>query len=315
MRPICAVSEIPPIIIVAGPTASGKSALAMALAQRLDGVVINADSMQVYKDLHILTARPSITDEASIDHRLYGVMDAAERCSAGRWRELAIQAITTAHANGKRAIVAGGTGFYLEALTQGLSPIPDVPPEILANATAAWERLGPLPFAEQLAHKDPESVTRIPPTDRQRLCRAWAVLETTGRTLTNWHREPVEPAAFHATKVWLNPPRKILYERCDSRLLGMIDQGALQEVDALLARTLDPALPAMKALGMPELAAHLRGALPLDQAITSAQQATRRFAKRQLTWFRHRMPDALQIDAQFSESLLGEIISFIRKND
>jgi tRNA dimethylallyltransferase len=141
------------------------------------------------------------------------------------------------------------------------------------------------------------------------------VLETTGRTLTDWHREPVESAPFHATKVWLNPPRKTLYERCDSRLLGMIDQGALQEVDALLARTLDPALPAMKALGMPELAAHLRGALPLDQAITSAQQATRRFAKRQLTWFRHRMPDALQIDAQFSESLLGEIISFIRKND
>ena len=315
MWPICAVRDAPPIIIIAGPTASGKSALALALAQQLDGIVINADSMQVYNDLNILTARPSIADEAVVDHHLYGVLDAAERCSAGRWRDMAIQAINAAHASGKRAIVAGGTGFYVEALCHGLSAIPDVPPSVFADATADWARLGPVAFTERLAGHDPDSVTRIPPTDRQRLTRAWAVLVATDRTLTDWHREPVDPAPFHATKVWLNPPRQILYERCNGRLLAMMDQGAMQEVEALLARNLDPELPAMKALGMPELAAYLRGALPLDQAIASAQQATRRFAKRQLTWFRHRLPEALRIDAQFSESFLEEIISFIRKND
>jgi tRNA dimethylallyltransferase len=285
----------------------------MVLAQRLNGVVINADSMQVYRDLRILTARPSPADEALVPHALYGMIDAADRFSAGRWRDMAIAAITQAHAAGQRAIVTGGTGFYLEALTAGLSPIPDVPPEVTAEAAAKCDAIGLLEFARELAENDPDSVARIAATDRQRLVRASAVWTATGRSLSDWHGEAPQPAPFPSVKMWLNPPRDLLYERCDRRLQQMIDAGALAEVEALLVRGLDPNLPAMKALGMADLAAHLRGALPLEQAIASAQQATRRFAKRQLTWFRHRLNDAMRIDAQFSESFSDEIISFIRK--
>ena len=314
MRPICTVTPQPPVIIVAGPTASGKSALAMALAKALDGVVVNADSMQVYHDLRILTARPSITDEATVPHRLYGYLDAAERCSAGLWRTSAIDAIATAHADGKRAIVAGGTGFYIEALTNGLSPIPDIPAEAVATARALCADMGLAAFAAKLAASDPESAARIGSGDRQRLVRAWAVLQATGRSLSDWRQLPAEGAPFTHRAVWLNPPRDVLYARCDARLKAMLAEGALAEVEALLARNLDPDLPAMKALGMAELSAYIRGSMPFDPALAAAQMATRRFAKRQLTWFRHRLPQALRIDAQFSESFMTETLSFIRKN-
>ena len=313
MWPICAMTGRPEVLIVAGPTASGKSALALALAQKLGGVIINADSMQVYRDLRILTARPSVADEACAEHRLYGVIDAAERFSAGRWRELAVLAIRDAHAAGQVAIVTGGTGFYLEALSHGLSPIPDIPPDVSASAAACCEAMGASAFCAKLAAIDPESARRIGPSDRQRLVRAWSVWQATGRSLSDWHREPPPPPPFRTSQVWLNPPRPVLYQRCDERLLHMLDHGALTEVETLLDRRLNPELPAMKALGMVELAAYLRGALPLDQAIAAAQQATRRFAKRQLTWFRNRLPNALQIDAQFSERIIDQIVSFIRK--
>lgn len=311
MRPFPTMSE-PAVIVVAGPTASGKSALAMTLAERLDGVVINADSMQVYRGLRVLTARPSPADEARVPHRLYGYIDPAEPCSAGRWRAAAIGAIAEAHAAGRRAIVTGGTGFYIEALTQGLSPIPDIPPDTLSAAAALCAEAGLPAFAAMLAKRDPASAARIGPHDRQRLIRAWAVMQATGRPLSDWQREPAAPAPFPHQAIWLNPPRPVLYERCDRRLQAMLGEGALDEVAALLARNLDPGLPAMKALGNPELAAYLRGTMSLDEALAAAQQATRRFAKRQLTWFRHRLPGALRIDAQFSESLPGEILSFIR---
>lgn len=304
-----------PVIIVAGPTASGKSALALALAERLDGVVINADSMQVYQGLRVLTARPSPADEARVPHRLYGILDPAERCSAGRWRELAVAEIAAAYAAGRRAIVTGGTGFYIEALTRGLSPIPDPPPEVLAETEALCSELGVPAFAAELARHDARAAARIGARDRQRLIRAWAVYRATGRPLSHWQALPPEPAPFPHTALWLNPPRDTLYECCNRRLEAMLAEGALQEVEALLARELDPDLPAMKALGVPDLAAYLRGTMSLEEALAAAQRATRRFAKRQLTWFRHRLPEALRIDAQFSESFLEEILSFIRKSD
>jgi len=304
-----------PVIVVAGPTASGKSALAMALAERLDGVVINADSMQVYSGLRVLTARPSPSHEARVPHRLYGVVDPAERCSAGRWRQAAIACVGEAHAQGRRAIVTGGTGFYIEALTHGLSPIPEIPDQALAEAEAECARLGPGAFAETLARHDPKAAARIGAHDRQRLVRAWAVWRATGQTLSHWQGLPPEPAPFAHTAVWLNPPRQQLYTRCDRRLEAMIAEGALEEVAALLSRKLDPGLPAMKALGVADLASCIRGTMSLEDATAAAQQATRRFAKRQLTWFRHRLPEALRIDAQFSERFLDEILSFVRKRD
>ena len=314
MRPIYTMTVDPRIIIVAGPTASGKSALAIALAERLNGVVINADSMQVYRDLRVLTARPTEEDEARVPHRLYGVLDATERCSAGLWRDQAAEVIAEAHAAGRRAIVTGGTGFYLEALTQGLSAIPEISTDAYAAAESIIAEIGLAAFASRLALRDPESVARIPPTDRQRLVRAWAVLEETGRPLSKWHRLPASSPALPATAVWLNPPRPALYARCDARLEAMLAGGALEEVEALLARNLDPALPAMKALGVPELSAYVRGEVSLEEATTAAQTLTRRFAKRQLTWFRHRLPSALRIDAQYSESFLPDILSNICKS-
>ena len=303
------------IIIVAGPTASGKSDLALALAERLDGVIINADSMQVYQGLRVLTARPSPADEARVPHRLYGFIDPAERCSAGRWRAAAIEAIEAAHATGKRAIVTGGTGFYIEALTRGLSPIPDVPPDTLAAAEALCTETGVPAFAELVRANDPEAADRIGPNDRQRLVRAWAVIQATGKPLSSWQKIPPAPAPFPHTALWLNPPRAVLYDRCDRRLAAMLAAGALEEVAALKARRLDPGLPAMKALGVADLAAYLDGTMSLAEAQAAAQQATRRFAKRQLTWFRHRLPQGLRIDAQFSESFLEEILSFIRNRN
>ncbi len=303
------------IIIVAGPTASGKSALALALAQRLDGVVINADSMQVYQGLRVLTAQPSRDDEERVPHRLYGFIDPAERCSAGRWRAAAIEAVNAAHATGKRAIVTGGTGFYIEALIRGLSPIPDLPPDALAAAEAHCAQIGLPALVQTLEAKDPEAAIRIGPHDRQRLIRAWAVLQATGRPLSEWQKLPPTSAPFPHTALWLNPPRAILYDRCDRRLEAMLAEGALDEVAALLARRLNPGLPAMKALGIADLAAYLSGTMSLPEALAAAQQATRRFAKRQLTWFRHRLPEALRIDAQFSESFMEEILSFVCKCD
>jgi len=308
------MSERRPIVIVAGATASGKSALALALAECLDGVIVNADSMQVYRNLRVLTARPSPADEARVPHRLYGVIDPAERCSAGRWRDLAIAEIEAAHAAGKRAIVTGGTGFYIEALTRGLSPIPDLPPEALAAADALCTRIGLPDFAQALARHDPEAAARIGATDRQRLIRAWAVYQATGKPLSAWQQLPPSPAPFPHTALWLNPPREALYQRCNDRLEAMLGAGALEEVEALLARNLDPGLPAMKALGVADLAAYLRGTMSFDEALAAAQQATRRFAKRQTTWFRHRLPEALRIDAKFSKSFLDETLSFIRRN-
>jgi len=304
----------PPLILIGGPTASGKSALALAIAEEFAGTVINADSMQIYRDLAILTARPGPADEARAPHRLYGLLDAADPCSAARWRDLAEGEIAAAEARGSLAVVVGGTGLYLRALVDGLADIPPVPAATRAEARRLHQRLGGAGFRACLAARDPAGAARLAAGDTQRLLRAYEVIVATGRPLGDWQQDQVAgPRRTNVATLVLMPPRPSLYAACEGRFAAMVAAGALEEVRALLARRLDPALPAMKAVGVPELARHLAGAIPLDEAIRFGQQATRRYAKRQVTWFRHQMPEAKVIVAQFSESLLEEIFSFIRQ--
>ncbi len=302
------------VVIVAGPTASGKSGLALKIAATVDGVVINADSMQVYDGLRILTARPSEADERRVPHRLYGILPPSDLCSAGRWCGLAAAACQAAWNEGRLPIVVGGTGLYLRALMQGLSPIPEVPEAIRLEARSHFAALGNAAFHAALARRDPKMAARLHPANSQRLMRAWEVLAATGRSLADWQDEPpVAPLAAQFLTFVLLPPRELLYAQCDRRFAAMIGQGALAEVHSLLSRSLDPALPVLRALGVAELAAHLQGALSLEAAVTAAQQATRRYAKRQMTWFRHQLHADHPVDTQLSESLEDRILSIIRQ--
>jgi tRNA dimethylallyltransferase len=280
-------------LLIAGPTASGKSALAMALAQRLGGVVINADSMQVYRDLRVLTARPTPADEASVPHRLYGHVDAAVNYSAGAYVSDAATVLAEAKAAGLRPIFVGGTGLYFKALTRGLSAVPDIPSDIRDAVRARLERDGAEALHAVLALKDPVSAARLNPRDRSRVARALEVIEGTGRSLSDWHREALPPilpeGSYHA--IFLDPDRDALYARIDARFEAMIEAGALDEVAALAARKLDPQLPAMKAHGVPALIRYLDNDLWRDEAVAIGQGDTRRYAKRQFTWFRHQLPD------------------------
>lgn len=316
-----AVAARVPVVVIGGPTASGKSALALAVAEEFGGTIINADSMQVYRELAVLTARPGPADLARAPHRLYGVLGVAERCSAARWRELAVAEIVASHRARRLPIVVGGTGLYLKALLDGLSPIPDIPPAIREAALSRLAAQGAPAFHAELGRRDPAMAARLQPQDRQRLVRAWEVLEATGRSLAEWQRDrprpgPDDPALAPIAFV-LEPPRAALYTACDGRLTAMLAAGALDEVAALDRRGLAPDLPALKAVGVPELLAHLRGELTLPAALAAAQQATRRYAKRQITWFRNQMPAAERlapagIGAQYLESLRPNIFSNIR---
>ena len=301
------------VVMIAGPTASGKSALALALAEAFDGVIINADSMQVYRELKVLTARPGAAAEARVPHRLYGILAAAEPCSAGRWREMALAEIAAAGRQAKPAILVGGTGLYFRALSEGLAPVPEIPPQLRADAERRYGRLGQSRFRAQLAKRDPVMAARIAAGDRQRLIRAWEVIEATGASLAEWQSLPPDGDALAGpvAKLLLAPPRPWLYARCDARFPKMVSDGAVAEVEALLSLGLDPDLPAMKAHGVRELGRHLAGEITLDQAIDQGQRATRRYAKRQMTWFRHQMADARLAPAQDSESLANEIFPFI----
>ena len=276
--------DTPPIIVIAGPTASGKSKLALEIAAALGGSVVNADSMQVYRELRILTARPGPEDEERVPHRLYGVLPAWERCSAARWREMALSVLSEPDAG--PVIVCGGTGFYIEALLHGLSDLPETAPGVEAAALARREALGAEGFHREVAARDPELARRVPPGDRQRLLRAWAVFEATGTPLTDWQARP-RPAPLRAWTVLLDPPRERLHARIEERFHAMLAHGALEEAERL--RGLDPDLPAMKALGLPALHAYLAGEIALEEAQNRAVLATRRFAKRQQTWFRNRL--------------------------
>jgi tRNA dimethylallyltransferase len=282
-------------ILIAGPTASGKSALALALAERLDGIVVNADAMQVYRDLRILTARPSAAEEARVPHRLFGHVDAAESYSVGRWLD-DIRSLLHPAGESDAApmlIFVGGTGLYLEALTRGIAGVPSIPEDIRAKwrALAAHEPSEALHAA--LASRDPVMAARLRPSDPQRILRALEVQEATGRSLAAWQAESGPPLidAGTAVRLVLTPARPALRARIAGRFAAMIDSGALAEVAALAARRLEPDLPAMKALGVGPLAAHLRGEIGLDAAIQRAVIDSGRYAKRQETWLRNRMVD------------------------
>ncbi len=291
------------IVILAGPTASGKSRLAIDLARAHGGVVINADSMQVNRELNVLTARPAPDETAAAPHRLYGVLPAAEACSAARWRALALAEIAAARDAGKLPILVGGTGLYLRALTDGLAPVPDVPPDLRDEARTLHARLGGAAFHARLAERDAEAAARLAPGDTRRLIRAWEVIEATGAPLAEWQRRQAGEGGLdgRVVRLVLMPPRAALYARCDARFAAMVGRGALDEVAALLGLGLAPDLPAMKAVGVPELARHLAGESDLETAIAAAQQATRRYAKRQLTWFRHQMAADWVLEALYAD--------------
>jgi tRNA dimethylallyltransferase len=280
-------------VLIAGPTASGKSALALELAERAGGVVINADSMQVYRDLRIITARPTPQEEARVPHRLYGNVDAAVNCSAGSWVNDAAAALTEARAQNRLPIFVGGSGLYFKALTRGLSAVPPVAAGIRDSVRARLEQHGVEALHAELARRDPASAERLKPRDRTRIARALEVVEATGRSLTDWHRDGLPPllpqGAFRA--LFLAPERDALYARIDARFGTMLQSGALEEVAALAARRLDPLLPAMKAHGVPALIRHLAGEITRQEAAEIGRADTRHYAKRQFTWFRHQLPE------------------------
>jgi tRNA dimethylallyltransferase len=283
----------PKAVLIAGPTASGKSALALALAQQLGGAVINADSMQVYRDLRIITARPTPAEEARAPHLLYGHVAAAENYSVGRWCVEAAAALAEAERAGRVPIVVGGTGLYFKTLTRGLAAVPPIPAEIRSAVRRRLEAEGIAALHAELVDRDPATARRLMPGDRARVTRALEVVLATGRSLTDWHREGM-PAAFdpdRAVKVFLAVDRAELYRRIDARFDAMLAAGALEEVRALHRRGLDAALPAMKAHGVPWLIRHLDGEIDLAAAAEEAKRDTRRYTKRQATWFRHQLPD------------------------
>jgi tRNA dimethylallyltransferase len=278
--------------LIAGPTASGKSALALALAERLGGMIINADSMQVYRDLRIITARPSPEDEARAPHRLYGHVDAAENHSVGRWCLDVRTALAEARETSQIPILVGGTGLYFKALTQGLSAVPPTPAEIRTVVRARLDAEGATALHAELARRDPAMAERLRPSDRMRVARAVEVLEATGRSLADWHRDGLQAILdpVRVVMIFLNPDRADLHRRIADRFDAMLAAGALDEVRALVARGLDPMLPAMKAHGVPWLRRHLAGEITLAEAAEAAKLDTRRYTKRQVTWFRHQMP-------------------------
>jgi tRNA dimethylallyltransferase len=285
-------AEASRIWLIAGPTASGKSALGLRLAEAIGAEIVGADALQLYADLPILSAAPTPAERARISHHLVGVADAADGWSAGRWLRAATQALADIAARGKPAVVVGGTGLYFRALTQGLAETPATVASVRRAAEAEYEALGEADFRARLAQRDPAAAARISPGDRQRLVRAWEVWQATGRALSDWqatNEGALPPGSWRA--VALEPPRGVLYDRCDARFERMVAGGALAEVAALAARDLDPLLSALKAVGYPELAAHLRGELPLAQAVEAASRETRRYAKRQTTWMRGQMAD------------------------
>lgn len=281
-----------PAILIHGPTASGKSALAIELARKLDGEVINADSMQVYSDLQVISARPTEDEMAGVPHHLFGYVDAGQRYSTGEWLEAARGVLQKLQRRNKRAIIVGGTGLYLLALTQGLSDIPPVPEDIRAEVKALAESEGADGLRARLAPHDPELAERLGTGDRQRLARAYEVWLATGRPLSDFQNERQPPVLKPGE--WagyaLTPPRAALYKKIDRRFEGMLMQGAMAEARALVSRGLDPELPSMKAHGMPWIAAFVRGEISAEEAAENAKRDTRRYAKRQFTWIGRQFP-------------------------
>ena len=280
-------------ILIAGPTASGKSGAGLELAASFGGTIINADSMQVYRELRLLTARPREADEARVPHRLYGTMSAAQAYSVGRWLGDVAGAMAEAHKEGRLPILVGGTGLYFKALTEGLAPVPDIPAEIRAHWRERSEQLGRNALHAELAARDPAMAARLGPADPQRIVRALEVIDATGVSLAQWQGGTAMPllAPGDALRLVIAPEREPLYATIDARFDRMIEDGALDEVRALSGLELDPGLPAMRAHGVRELAAYLSGALTREEAVAKAKTESRRYAKRQMTWLRRFMAD------------------------
>lgn len=276
------------LALIAGPTASGKSALALALAERADGVIINADASQVYADLAVLSARPSPQEMARVPHRLFGHIDGTEACSAARWAQEAKAEIAAASGAGRLPILVGGTGLYIRTLLDGIAPVPEIEPEIRAQVRA-------LPVAEAYAalmREDAEAASRLAPADSVRVARALEVIRSTGRGIGHWRAQRAGGIGDQValSPVVLLPPRDWLFARCDARFAAMLDEGAVEEVEALVARGLSPALPVMRAIGVREIAAWMAGEISREVMIERATTTTRQYAKRQYTWFSRQPP-------------------------
>lgn len=301
-----------PVALIAGPTASGKSALAVRLAEIADGVVINADASQVYADLRILSARPNEAETARAPHRLFGYRDAADACSAADWAADARREIDQAHDAGKLPIIVGGTGLYLRTLLHGIAPVPEIDPAIRAEVRA-------MPVgkaAAKLRREDPDAAARLNPLDITRIARALEVVRSTGRTLSQWQEDRQGGIAdrIHVVPAILLPPRDWLHARCNDRFETMIEQGAIAEVEALRARRLDPSLPAMRAIGVRDIIDWLDGLTDRDEMVAKAQAATRQYAKRQYTWFRHQLPAAWpRHESQLDDNKADEIVIKLRE--
>jgi tRNA dimethylallyltransferase len=291
------------VIVITGPTASGKSALALALARARQGAVINADAMQTYDAFPLLTAQPTAQERAEVPHRLYGVLPLSETLSAARWRTLASAEIERSLAEDRTPILCGGSGLYLRTLMQGIAAIPDSPPGLRDEANADWQAMGADAFRARLAEKDPAIVARLKPGDRQRHVRAWEVWQATGRPLSAWQQAEGEVVRWRFATVLLAPERGWLRARIESRFDAMLKAGVLAEVRAVFDRAPDPRWPGLKAHGAPELFGHFRGELSLDEARRITIDHTRQYAKRQMTWFRHQMAPDLVLDAQTTPAI------------
>jgi tRNA dimethylallyltransferase len=293
----------PDVVVVTGPTASGKSALALALAEARGGTVINADAMQTYDAFPILTAQPTVEERARAPHRLYGVLPLSETVSAARWRTLAEDEIATCRNEGRLPILCGGSGLYLRALMQGISAIPAVPAEVRDEANRDWQAMGAEAFRARLAERDPAIVARLKPGDRQRHVRAWEVLLASGRALSAWQATEGKPAPWTFATLLLAPDRAWLRERIEARFDAMLKAGVLAEARAVFERKPDPKWPGLKAHGAPELFRRFRGELELEEARRIAIDHTRQYAKRQMTWFRHQMTPDLVEDPASNQAL------------
>ncbi len=301
-------------ILIAGPTASGKSALALALAERFNGVVVNADSMQVYRELRILTARPTPEDEARAPHWLYGHVPAREAYSAGRYVTDVAKALGEARAAGLRPILVGGTGLYFKAVLEGLSPVPHIPDAVRTYWRDLEAREGACALWTVLMHDDPEMASRLEPNDGQRIVRALEVLQATGKSLAEWQRTPGTPLIDQddAVKIVILPSREDLRTCADQRFAAMIAAGGVAEAEAVAGQELDPTLPAMRAIGVAPLMAAAAGKMPMQEAIVQAQAQTRQYVKRQTTWINRNMISWKRISTQYTGSYTAESISFIQ---
>jgi tRNA dimethylallyltransferase len=297
-------------LLILGPTASGKSALALAVAEKLGGEIVNADSMQVYADLRVLTARPSEEEEARVPHHLFGHVDAAERYSVGRWLKDASEAIAAIRARGKNPIVVGGTGLYFKALTEGLVAAPPAPAHVRAQLQARLKQEGAPALHAALAARDPQAAARLSANDAPRILRALSVLEATGKPLASF---AASPPLDKWTGLALRPERAALYAAIDARFAAMLRAGALAEAHALIARGLDASLPVMKAHGLPALIAHLKGEIDLETAAALARRDTRRYAKRQFTWIAHQAPDWPRVTEPALHARLGLALAALKR--